>query len=262
MQASFMVRGLVRPRAILSQMFPDSSAPAADVHAFIADVRVLDDGARHARALARLGDADRGRYDRFRVEIDREMFLLGRVMARALVGRALGVDPQAWRWSENARGRPEIADPPTDLRFNLSHSAGLVACAIARGRDVGVDVESLRRRPIDPAIVRRYCSPAECADIETYGDGWQRRFLVYWTLKEAYLKARGVGVALPLAEISFAPDPPARLALTGSLAGTSTAWQFALAQPTPDHIAAVAVDVVDGARASIAFDPFPADLLP
>jgi 4'-phosphopantetheinyl transferase len=243
-------------------MVPGSSPAVGDVRAYISDVAVLDRDDRRARAHAQLGAADRARYDRFRVEIDREMFLLGRAMARALVGRALDVAPHDWRWTENARGRPEIAAPATDLRFNLSHSAGLVACAIARGRDVGVDVEHLRRRRIDRAIVRRYCSPAECADIDAYGDAWQDRFLLYWTLKEAYLKARGLGVALPLADISFDPGPPVRVGFTGSLAGTSAAWQFAIARPTPDHIAAVAVEQVDTGDASITFDPFPVDLLP
>ncbi len=131
------------------------------------------------------------------------MFGLGREMARSLVGVALGVPPESWIWREGPHGRPEIAAPDADLHFNLSHSAGVVVCALARGRTIGVDVEDLSRRAPDPAIVTRYCSPAEAEDVCAQGDRWRDRFLTYWTLKEAYLKARGLGIAVHLSDISF-----------------------------------------------------------
>ena len=237
--------------------------PLAAVHACFAHVdRLTRDSAVIARALRWLTPDERARFDRYRADVDRHMFLLGRVMARALVGRALGVEPCRWQWAEGPRGRPEIAAPPTDLRFNLSHSAGLVVCALARGRDVGIDVEDLARRPVDRAIVPRYCAPGECADIDAHGERWQQRFLVYWTLKEAYLKARGLGVALPLAELCFLPDDPIRVMFLGSLAGTSTEWSFVLTQPTPTHLVAIAVEGTDIGAAQVALDPFPTDLLP
>ena len=249
-------------RAILSQMLPrQSGPPTAGVQAFFAHIDLLTGGTL-ARARRWLSAAEADRYARFRLDADRQMFLLGRVMARALVGRALGVEPPEWQWAEGARGRPEIASPATDLHFNISHSADLVACVLARGREVGVDVEHLDRRPIDPSIVRRYCAGAECDDIEAQGDAWQTRFLLYWTLKESYLKARGLGVALPLSEICFSVGDPIRISFTGSLAGTSTDWRFALARPMPTHIAAVAVQGAAVPDSAIAFAPFPADLLP
>jgi 4'-phosphopantetheinyl transferase len=238
-------------------------APRAGVRAFFAPVDLLTgDSSAIPRALRWLDPAERERYGRYRHDVDRHMFLLGRIMARALVGRELGVAPAAWQWTEGPRGRPEIAAPPTDLRFNLSHSAGLVVCALAHGREVGIDVEDLDRRPLDRAIVARYCAPAERADIDAHGGDWLRRFLVYWTLKEAYLKARGLGVALPLAELCFCPSDSIRLSFLGSLAGASTAWSFALARPTPSHIVAVALEGTADAAAGLAIEPFPADLLP
>lgn len=172
------------------------------------------------------------------------MFALGREMARSLVGAALGVAPDAWTWRDGPHGRPEVADPATDLHFNLSHSAGVVICALAR-RTVGVDVEDLTRRAPDPAIVNRYCSPSETADVATDVPGWADRFLTYWTLKEAYLKARGLGIAVPLADISFGLGPgadEARIGFLGSLAGTDAGWTFHLARIEPHHLAAIAVE--------------------
>ena len=187
------------------------------------------------------------------------MFLLGRVMARTLVGRALGLPAREWQWTEGPHGRPDIASPATPLRFNISHSARLVVCALATGRDVGVDVENLDRRAVEPAVVARYFAPAEIAEINVEATGWERRFLAYWTLKEAYLKARGIGISVQLADIAFALDQPEpRIAFAGSMAGSETRWRFHLAQATPQHLLAVAASHADGLRPVIALRPFDA----
>jgi 4'-phosphopantetheinyl transferase len=243
-----------QPGHTIAMPAPSSPQPPADVRARYASTDVLRDRPDLAVCgLAAFGGAERERYDRFRHDIDRHMFLLGRLMARALVGRALGCDPRAWTWRDGPRGRPEVGGPATPVRFNLAHSAGLVACVVACGRDVGVDVEDLERRQPEPDIVERYCAPAEVADIRAQGDGWSERFLRYWTLKEAYLKARGLGIAVPLAEISFALDgeSSARIAFLGSLRGTDDAWSFVLARPTNRHLLAVAASSPEGPHPSV-----------
>jgi 4'-phosphopantetheinyl transferase len=242
-----------------------SSVSAAEVAVWYADATaVLRDPARRARALEWLHAAERDRYDRYRFDTDRRMFLLGRVMARTLVGRAVGTAPMAWRWREGPHGRPEIGEPDTPLRFNLAHSAGLVLCALAAEREVGVDVEDLEREPVDRGLVPRYCSPAEAADISRQeGDRWHERFLVYWTLKEAYLKARGLGIAVHLADITFTlGDEGARIGFRASLEGTDARWSFRLFQPTLRHLVAVAVSSADGIEPEISLQPLPSDLLP
>ena len=169
------------------------------------------------------------------------MFLAGRMMARSIVGAALGCPPASWRWREGPHGRPEIDEPGTDVRFNIAHSAGLVACAIARGRDVGVDVEDRNRPETDRQIVSRYCSPAEAADIDAQGDAWHERFLIYWTLKEAYLKALGLGISVHLSDISFTFDGDvARIGFVGSLVDSDPRWTFSLMRPTARHLVAIA----------------------
>ena len=190
------------------------------------------------------------------------MFLLGRVMARAAVGRLAGWAPCAWPWREGPHGRPEIASDDTSLRFNIAHSAGVVVCAAADGVDIGVDVEDLERPATDIEVVRRYCAPAEVRDIAAAGpDGWRTRFLYYWTLKEAYLKARGLGISLPLAEIEFTLASPPRVAFLGSLQGTDTRWAFHLQQISDRHLAAVAAEA-PVRDPSVEMAPFPADWLP
>ena len=227
-----------------------------DIHVVYADAAALVAAAGGVeRALAWLQPTEPERFTRYRADADRMMFLGGRLLARGLVGRALGVGPMAWRWREGAHGRPDIADPPTSLRFNISHSAGMVVCALAEGRDVGVDVEHLTRPPVDPRIVRRYCSPDEAVDCEAQGAAWQDRFLRYWTLKEAYLKARGLGVSVPLDEITFdLQGDDARVRFHGSLAGGDTRWALRLYLPTPQHLIAVAASTADGTVPVITLD--------
>lgn len=200
------------------------------------------EGGARARAEAWLTAAERERYARFLHDDDRLMFLVGRVMARALVGQALGCAPTAWRWREGPHGRPEIDEPGVSCRFNVAHSAGLVVCAVADGHDVGVDVEDLARRPVSANFARRYLSPAEVHDVESQPlPAQQARLLTYWTLKEAYLKARGLGVSVPLSDIEFTLTADgARIGFLDSLAGTSTDWHFHLEQPTSRHLLAVA----------------------
>jgi 4'-phosphopantetheinyl transferase len=217
------------------------------------------DSGRVARSLAWMSAPERERAARFRHDQDRAMFGLGREMARTLVGSALGVAPDAWSWREGPHGRPEVAAPDADLHFNISHSAGLVMCVLARGRAVGVDLEDRTRRTPDPAIVTRYCSRTEADDVCAQGDAWPDRFLRYWTLKEAYLKARGLGIAVHLADISFDlgdRQDSARISFLNSLAGTDDRWAFHLLPLEPHHLAAVATEIRDGARPSLSMRPY------
>jgi 4'-phosphopantetheinyl transferase len=243
-------------------MPPESSGPAPDeVRVWLADVAAVGaDDALRARLIELLEPAERTRFDTYHADVDRYMFLLGRAMARTLVGEAIGVPPTAWQWRDGPHGRPEIGTPSTRVRFNIAHSSGVVACALAHGRDVGVDVEDLERAAFDVRLVRRCCSPREVADVESQPSGrWPSRFLTYWTLKEAYLKARGLGISVPLADISFTLDEPApRVAFLRSLADSDTRWSFVVRQPTPRHLLAVAASTADGVQPRITVEDWKA----
>jgi 4'-phosphopantetheinyl transferase len=235
-----------------------SSAPGPDeVRVWLADAApVSADTALRDRLFRLLLPAERTRFDGYHADADRLMFLLGRAMARTLVGEAIGVAPTAWRWREGPHGRPEIDAPATPVRFNIAHSSGVVACALAHGRDVGVDVEDLERAAFDVRLVRRCCSPLEAADVEARpADRWPARFLRYWTLKEAYLKARGLGISVHLPDISFSlDDTTPRVGFLGSLADSDTRWAFQLQQPTARHLLAVAASTADGTQPHVRVD--------
>ena len=211
------------------------------------------------RARMWLTPAEQERYGRYRQQRDRDMFLLGRAMARTLVGEALGVGPCEWIWREGPRGRPEV---DADVSFNIAHTAGLVMCALSPIGHVGVDVEHRRRAPVDPRMIRRYCAPDEADDIERQpADDRQDHFLKYWTLKEAYLKARGLGITVHLADLSFTLDEPIRLERLNGFED-ELEWAFVLHAPDDAHVVAAAAPVTGGVRPSFRFAPFPAARLP
>lgn len=202
--------------------------------------------AAHEAYRALLTKDEHARMQRLVFEKDRRRFLITRALVRTTLSRYCQVAPAAWRFIANVHGRPEILDRPAgvpDLRFNLSHTDGLIACAVTIGREVGIDVEHVGRR-MTHDVAGRFFAPAEVASLEALpAADRERTFFDYWTLKEAYIKARGFGLALPLADFAFTlrpPDPPT-VAFEPSLEDDESTWQFAQEWPTPRHRLGLAV---------------------
>jgi 4'-phosphopantetheinyl transferase len=167
----------------------------------------LADAGTRTRFLATLAADEKSRMTRFHSQETRDLFLLAHGLVRTTLSRCAPVDPAEWRFVSGPHGRPEIAAPRSALRFNLSHTKGLAACAITDGCDVGIDVEHMSRSVATRSLSKRFFSERECADLdELSGEAEHIRFLEYWTLKEAYIKARGLGLAIPLDSFSFYRD--------------------------------------------------------
>jgi len=201
---------------------------------------------------------ERVRADKYRDMEARAAFLIGRGMARAMLSEVTGVHPATWQFAEGAHGRPEVAAPDTPYHFNLAHSHGAVACIVGRDREIGVDVEFLKRPAASHDVAARVCAPDELEDVNAAEESErQERFLVYWTLKEAYLKARGLGISLPLSDVAFTlVNGQPTFAPRGTLADVDTRWAFRLAQPNNTHLIAVAVDTRNGVEPNIRFQRF------
>lgn len=188
---------------------------------------------------ALLSAEERTRVQRLRQPGDRVRFVLGRALARRLLSSLADVRPEAWRFRIGSHGRPDV-DMTGDLsrlRFNLSHTRGLLACAAAVDCEVGVDVERIDRR-LAHDVAGRFFSPHEVADLRVLpAEEQSRAFFDYWTLKEAYIKARGLGLAIPLDQFSFSLKSPAAPTITFApeLDDDPAGWQFAQASPTPCH---------------------------
>lgn len=134
-------------------------------------------------------------------------------VVRLLLSQYLGGDPREIGFSFNAQGKPSVLGE-SRLRFNLSHSGSLGACAVALDCEIGVDVEQIRPMRDLLDIARRFFSAAECADLEAVSPGERDlAFFNCWTRKEAYIKAIGGGLSIPLDsfQVSLIPGEPARL---------------------------------------------------
>ena len=196
--------------------------------------------ARYLRLLTR---EERDRMDRYRFEPDRHRFLVTRALVRTALSRYEPVAPADWRFTTGPHGRPEIApDAGSRLRFNLSRTDGLVACAVAAERDVGVDVEATDGRAATAEIAEHFFSPSEVAALRATPEDRRRdRFFTYWTLKEAYIKARGLGLAIPLEQISFRVGDEITIAIDARLGDDPASWQFFHTRPSERHSLAVAI---------------------
>ena len=220
--------------------------PLNAVHVDLVHADSADAWAHHDAYRALLSPDEHDRMARLIFERDRRRFLLTRALVRTTLSRYAGVRPADWSFIANVHGRPEILDRPRgvpDLRFNLSHTEGLIACAVTIGREVGVDVEHIGRR-LTHDIAGRFFAPREVSDLRELPQDQQHRvFFDYWTLKEAYIKARGFGLALPLADFAFKLSPPAppQIAFEPSLDDDAATWQFHQEWPTPLHRLGLAV---------------------
>ena len=152
--------------------------------------------------------------------------------------------PADWRFTVSQYGRPRIAAGMGRLvDFNLSNTRGLVVCAVANGARVGVDAE-YTGDPAPLGVAERYFSTGEIASVRTKPRAQQSRvFYDYWTLKESYVKACGLGLAIGLDRFSIVldDDRPPRLELDKSFPDAASQWQFAQWRPTDKHVISLCV---------------------
>jgi 4'-phosphopantetheinyl transferase len=214
------------------------------VHLWYVLSDAVTDPALLERYAAMMAPEERARHDRFAFQKDRHQFLVTRGTIRTLIGCALGVDPAACVFAADAYGRPALRHPAgAPLAFNISHTRGLVVCALAREPEIGVDVEDVQR-PVGHDVARRFFSASEADALDRLPEPARTtRFYDYWTLKEAYIKARGLGLSLPLDGFTMLIDgggPPA-IRFSPRIDDDPTTWQFARFSPARRYCGAVAV---------------------
>lgn len=190
----------------MAQLSPGACPPGgARVYYIFQDA--LDPPLRE-QLMTLLSNDERERHGRFRFERDRDLYVLAHGMLRRVLATHAGVTPAELVFRIEEHGRPELAAPEAalSLRFNLTHTDGLVACAVAEGRAVGVDAEWVTRQANIRSLSARVFSDVERRAIaERSGQSAADRFFEHWTLKEAYVKAVGKGLSLPLQKITTTP---------------------------------------------------------
>lgn len=201
-----------------------------------------------------LSQDERARCARFVFDRDRRDFAAAHALLRASLSHYANVPPAAWTFDARPRGKPFIVSCSGQpaLSFNLSHTHGFVACAIAASGDVGIDVESIDRSADGPKIAARYYSQAENDWLDAC-DPRERsiRFIELWTLKEAYIKAIGLGLSHPLNAFGFAFEGEYDLRFCPPPDTQASAWRFALFSPSERCRIAIAARTGSSARGSI-----------
>lgn len=216
---------------------------------------------------ASLSAEERQRVARFHFDTDRDRYIVAHSSLRDILSRYLQCEPSELKFSANEYGKPslnrsndfsrfaKLTTAPTgvlrgvattkDIEFNLSHSGDFALIAITRGRNVGVDVELIREDIELESLARRNFSPREVSELMALPPEQRTLgFFACWTRKEAYIKARGLGLSLPLDsfDVSLAPNEPAILRATRPDANESARWSLHSLGVESNYAAALAVE--------------------
>ncbi|MET7615483.1 4'-phosphopantetheinyl transferase superfamily protein [Streptomyces sp. NPDC005408] len=175
----------------------------------------------------------------------RRRYLGARLLCRYALSARTGRPLDRWRFRIGGFGRPEPEPDEEGVRFNLSHTEGLIACVVTQGRACGVDVGPTPARAELVSHLGHRLAPAERAELAAAAPGVRAALAgEFWVLKEAYLKALGTGLSRSLGGFSFAPRAADRIAVHDpeQPAGTDARWWFDLLHPGPGHVLAVATE--------------------
>lgn len=197
--------------------------------------------------LYTLAEDERARAERFYFQRDRERFIVARGMLRRILGFYLNRAAESVSFCYGRQGKPALAGESGEnkIHFNMSHSHGLALYAVTRGRELGIDLEFMREDLEVEQLAERFFSQREIVTLRALPAGHRKHaFFLCWTRKEAYIKARGEGLSLPLDQfdVSLIPGEPAALLGTRPDSGEALGWSLAELSVAPGYVSAVAVE--------------------
>lgn len=178
-----------------------------------------------ARFLDLLDDDEQAQAAKFKLAPDRAAYITAHALLRTTLAVLAGGSPRLLRFAPDAQGRPQII-PANPIRFSLAHCRRFVACVVCRDFDVGIDIEDLSRPEVQWRDSMVFLPDQERAYIEA-GDaeGRRDRFFRLWTMREAFAKASGMGLARALETVEFDLDPYVVRLADGSISAGNE-WQF------------------------------------
>jgi 4'-phosphopantetheinyl transferase len=233
-----------RGRPVCYYSDDDYALPEDEVHIWRTGLDITESGLTKLREV--LSPEEKRRADRFHFEADRRRCVIGRGSLKLLLGQIMNLPANELQIENDEFGKPRmISRRGRCLQFNVSHSGSLVLLAITRGRKIGVDVERVRTDLDVDGIAARFFSTSEYNIWALLaGQAKYDAFFACWTRKEAYLKARGVGLSEPpdQFDVSFLPCEEPRLLETRPHPDEALRWSLRAPQPELDYTAALAVE--------------------
>jgi 4'-phosphopantetheinyl transferase len=227
---------------------------AQDAHLWRVDPRALADPSTYERCLALLSPAERARHDRLAVPARRLELAAAHALVRLALELVTGAPANTWKVRRDSMGRPLVEGPVEGMHVSITHTPGLVACLVAARRVVGVDAEQVSPRVPYMRIAEQVFSPGELAHLRGLEEQARiDRFFVLWSVKEAFAKARGEGLAAPLdkIEVELAPDGVVQMLMPPEITGGGDAWHVRWSRPSEEHVMATCVHSPDGRRVAV-----------
>jgi 4'-phosphopantetheinyl transferase len=202
-----------------------------------------------ARLKAHLDETEKARAGRFVFERDANRFVAARGILRELLARYVEHSPAELEFEYGPRGKPALRPGSSrGLCFNVSHSHEMAAYAFARDRQLGIDIELIRPDFAGQEIAERYFSASEVAELTGLpAEVRAQAFFLCWTRKEAYIKALGEGLEIPLKSfaVSLTPGGPDELR-----SADASRWELHSFEPAPGYAGAL---VAEGGGLSICY---------
>ena len=212
---------------------------------------------QHCRDI--LNEEERNKLDRFVRPEDSHTYLVSHALVRKVLSRYAGIAPSNWRFVTGKHGRPEIVSGNQPrLRFNLTHTSGLAACIVTLDDDCGIDAEQLRARSNPLGVARRMFSAPELDQLRRHeGRNFLEYFYTCWTLREAYVKARGIGISFPTRQLRFNVDGEnISVEFDSTIDDCEGDWNFRLIRPDTGHIVALALHDTSGKNKHVRIHQF------
>ncbi len=196
--------------------------------------------------LDTLAEDEQARAGRYHFQIDGERFIVARGVLREILGLYLNRAAQSVAFCYGPQAKPALAGKSgaDAIHFNMSHSHGLALYAVARGREIGIDLEFVREGLEAEQLAERFFSQREIATLRALPAGLRKHaFFLCWTRKEAYIKARGEGLSMALDQfdVSLTPGEPAALLGTRPDSDEAARWSLRELSVAPGYVSALAV---------------------
>lgn len=215
-----------------------------EVHFFYSKVDEIKDDALLAEYRNVVSEKEKLKINRYMFDKDKHSSLITRALLRFVLSIYTREDPCNFQFIENSYGKPDLKPGIIDIpvKFNISHSRKVTACALVLGREIGVDIEEYHRK-VDLAIADRFFSKSESEYLKACPDKNKKDiFFDFWTLKESYIKARGMGLSIALDKFSFEIDKKnIYINFHESLNDSPDHWSFFKFAPVENYKAAIAI---------------------
>jgi len=216
-----------------------------EAHAWFIVPEAVQDPSTLETCLSLLCEQELEQYRRFHFAEDRHRYLVSHALLRNVLSRYVDLDAAEWRFSRSEHGKPEIANPGIPaLQFNLTHTAGLAGCVVSFSDACGIDAEKIAKRHNPVGVAKRMFSEAETKELgQLEGQAYLEHFFNRWTLREAYVKALGIGISFPTRKLTFTvnKDNFVEVSFHPDIEERRDNWHFELLKPTAEHIAAIAI---------------------